>query len=254
MHPLCLTAALLLAQANPPVIDLGPLKKTLQALGDGQGHYVVYDPQELYRSESFFGDGKTFYALPAYGGGRNGTESWTIDFWEPRWPPGLPGVPMIQMKDSGAEYSVSCGEKTTPFTRVAAKDLEKLLEGTFHPRRWTRIPERLLRDDTGTYFFVDRLRTTNSSDRRDFRVFMGPRGKMKLLPLKDIVDDSKGTIFATPTGNLRLIESDAKPMWVAGKKRAELTDVPIADNQRMIYMDLGPYQGQPLGTPCDELM
>lgn len=78
---------------------------------------------------------------------------------------------------------------------------------------------------------------------------------MKQLPLKDIVDDSEGTIFATKDGTLRLISNagGGKPVikWVVGKKETLLTEVPVEDNVRMIYLDLGPYSGLPLGTPCD---
>ena len=254
MHSLLLLAALVLSQAKP--LELATAAKDkLQAITDGQGHYVLYDPASPYSEPLFYGDGKSFYQVVVFGGGSSGTESWSANFWDPRILVSISGRPEIRMVDSGSAYNISCGEKTTAFKRVTKDDLKKLKESaTFYPQRWTRKPERLLRDDEGNYFFVDRLRTTSSVDRRDFRVFMGPRSKMKLLPLKDIVDDSKGTIFATPNGNLRLLTSEAKPMWIAGKTKTELTDIPVDDNARMIYLDLGPYTGQPLGTPCDEFM
>lgn len=251
---LVLTLVLAQSKSSTP-IDLGELKDKLQALADGKGHYIVYNPESPYESSSlFYGDGKTFYALPAFGGGKNGDESWDISFWDPRVLRATSGVPSISMADSGAKYTVTCGDKSTTLKPVKADELKKLLALPFQSRLWTRQPDRLLRDDTGNYFFVDRLRTASADDRRDFRVFMGPRSKMKLLPLKDIVDDSKGTIFATANGNLRLVSSDKKPMWIAGKTRTELVEIPIEDNARMIYLDLGPYTGQPLGTPCDEYM
>jgi hypothetical protein len=77
--------------------------------------------------------------------------------------------------------------------------------------------------------------------------------------LKDVVDDAQGMILSTKTGNLRLITStDGKSegKWIVGKVTTVLTEVPL-DNYntaRMVYMDLGPYSGQRLGTPCDDFM
>jgi hypothetical protein len=120
------------------------------------------------------------------------------------------------------------------------------------------MPERLLRDDTGTYYLVDRLRTKDPTDRRDFRVFVGPRGNMKQMPLKDIVDDSEGLILATKNGNLRLIAGSGRQenKWVKGEKSTALIEIDLDrfDTARLIYTDLGPYTGQRLGTPCDDLM
>jgi len=82
---------------------------------------------------------------------------------------------------------------------------------------------------------------------------------MKQLPLKDVVDDAQGMILSTKTGNLRLITTtDGKldGKWIQGNKTTTLLEVPL-DNYntgRMVYMDLGPYMGLRLGTPCDDFM
>jgi hypothetical protein len=249
-----LFVALVLAQAKSTgPLDVSAYKDKLKGLTDGQGHYILYNPEGPYSNPIFYGDGKTFHQFVVFGGGASGTESWSVNFWDPRILRSVNGAPEVRMKDSGGSYEVTCGEKMTAFKSLKGEELKKLTAGTFLPRVWTRQPERLLRDDAGNYFFVDRLRTESRADRRDFRVYMGPRSKMKLLPLKDIVDDSKGTIFATANGNLRLVSTDSKPLWIAGKEKVELTDIPVDDNARMIYLDLGPYTGQPLGTPCDDL-
>jgi hypothetical protein len=86
-------------------------------------------------------------------------------------------------------------------------------------------------------------------------VFVGPRGKMKLAALKDVVDDSQGQIFATKDGSLRLV-SGSESKWVKGKTEIRLTPVELDNyrNARMVYVDLGPYAGEKLGTPCDDAM
>lgn len=229
-------------------------KATLGALTDGNGHFIVYKKSDVMHGGVFYGDGKTFYILSVFGGGMNGTEAWDVSFWEPRFDRSAHGgYATVSMHDSGAQYSVDCGTKTTSLKPVTGDALKTLLDGAkFLPQRWTRMPHQLLRDDTGVYYFVDRLR--DQKQHRDFRVFMGPRGKLTQLPLKDIVDDSKGTIYATKSGNLRLVANSSNYTWVSGKQTVKLIDVPIEENGRMIYLDLGPYSGALLGTPCDDLM
>jgi hypothetical protein len=248
-----LLLTLVLAQTAEPV-DVSAVKSKLKALTDGRGLYIVYNSEDPSSHMLFSGDGKKLYQNRVSGGYRS-AEQWNALFWDPRVPP-TSSRPDVSMRDEGRVYELSCGKRTVPLTLVSEADLKPLIDGaSFLAPRWTRRPERLMRDDAGNYFFVDRLRTEDSHDRRDFRVFRGPRGKMKQLPLKDIVDDSEGTIFATKDGTLRLISSSGsdRPVlkWIVGKKETPLTEVPLEDNARMIYIDLGPYSGQPLGTPCD---
>jgi hypothetical protein len=256
-----LLVAVTLAQPKPEPIDPAAFRDKLQLLTDGQNHYIAYDPERPYDSERVFsGDGKQFVLARVEGGGRSGNEQWSISLWDPRVRNGGNSPASVQMFDSGKTYSVTCGKKTTPLTLVPAENTKKLLAGaTFVRPTWTRYPEKLLRDDTGVYYLVDRFRSNDSGDRRDFRVFAGQKGNMKQLPLKDVVDDDQGMILSTKNGNLRLITStDGKfeGKWIQGKVTTVLTEVPL-DNYntaRMVYMDLGPYSGQRLGTVCDDFM
>lgn len=244
----------------PEAVDVSAVKDKFLVLHDGAGHYVALDPEAPYGGNTFVGDGKTFHKVRTFGGGKMGTESWSANCWDPRVRNGSNSPATIEMRDSGKTYQISCGKKTTPVQPLAAEDAKKLVgDAKFYGYLWTRLPERLLRDDTGVYYLVDRLRTEDANDRRDFRVYVGKRGEAKQLPLKDVVDDAKGLILATKDGNLRLItNTDGKPegKWIKGKKTVELTEVPIDtfDTARLIYMDLGPYSGQRLGSPCDDIM
>jgi hypothetical protein len=258
--------AVLLSQPRPETVDISAWKAQAKALTDGKGHFLVYDAKRPYDT-MFYGDEKKLVQLRMYGGGMSGTESWSTALWDPRIPRVDGNTAEISMSDSGKRYQGQCGKKVTELQEVNADKLAKLLSSaTFAPASWDRMPERLLRDDKGTYYFVDRLRTEDRLDRRDFRLFVGPRGKMKQLPLKDIVDDSEGMVFATKGGELRLIfanvgapdgmprENDFK--WVDRTKKEHLTDVPLdlPINARLVYMDLGVYAGARLGTPCDDWM
>lgn len=257
MNAALLLLAVSLGQSQP--IDLGAVRERLELLTDGQGHYLAYDPERPYGDHFFTSsDGKAFVQVPVRGGGASGKESWSVSFWDPRVHAGIDGGPSVLMKDSGREYALHCAKESRPLTRVPAEQAKALVAAaTFAGRLWTRLPEKLLRDDTGTYYLVDRART---DERRDFRVFVGPRGAMKQVPLKDVVDDSEGMIFATKSGRLRLVFARAgRPeelKWVDGKKSLALTDVPLDNygNGRLVYMDLGPYSGARLGTPCDDVL
>lgn len=255
-----LLIALTLAQPRAEPLDASEFRDKLMVLTDGQGHYIAVDPEAPYGGNAFTGDGKVFARIPTIGGVRNGTEAWSITVWDPRVRHGSNSPASVSMNDSGKSYTVTCAKKTTTLTAMPADAGKKLLSGaTFVPPTWTRLPEKLLRDDTGTYYLVDRYRSQELNDRRDFRVFAGPKGNMKQLPLKDVVDDEQGLILATRNGNLRLVTSaDGKfeGKWIQGKAITPLVEVSLdsLNNAKMVYMDLGPYSGQRLGTPCDDFM
>jgi hypothetical protein len=73
------------------------------------------------------------------------------------------------------------------------------------------------------------------------------------LKMTNVVSDSEGDIFATRTGELRLVLDKNESYWVKGKARTALKLLPLEDNVRLIYSELGVYAGEPLGTPCDLL-
>jgi hypothetical protein len=254
---LVLFALAAIAQIGPDkTVDVSGKKADLAVLSDGKGHYLVYNAKEPLSGPTLYGDGKTLYLMRVAGGGANGTESFSLSFWDPRVNRAESGSPSFNMKDDGKAFDVTCGKATVALSKVAKEEATKVIEtAAFRGSKWTRLPDLLFRDDTGVYYLVDRLRTEDDSDRRDWRVFVGPRGKMKLAALKDVVDDSQGQIFATKDGSLRLV-SGSESKWVKGKTEIRLTPVELDNyrNARMVYVDLGPYAGEKLGTPCDDAM
>lgn len=255
---LAFTAALaVLSQTGPDkVVDISDRKADLAAISDGKGHVIVYNAKEPLSGPTFYGDGKTFYLLRVIGGGASGTESFDLSLWDPRVLRSSQSYASISMRDEGKVFEVACGDTPVKLAPLGADETKKLLDtAAFRGHRWTRLPSLLFRDDTGTYYFVDRLRT-DDNDRRDWRVFIGPRGKMKLAALKDVVDDDQGQIFATKDGSLRLVAGSGDPKWVKGKTEIKLTQVDLGTfrNARLVYVDLGPYSGEKLGTPCDDFL
>lgn len=264
--------ALALAQqpaAKLEVHDASAFREKLMLLTDGKNHYIALDPDARMDFMYTSGDGKTFSKVRTQGGGKNGEIRWDVTMWDPRMWAGdgqLAGLSMFNPNiatDGGTkpiEYTMTCAKKNTSMSVVPPADAKKLLTAaTFVGAVFTRYPEKLLRDDKGNYYLVDRFRSADPTDRRDFRVWAGPKGNMKQLPLKDIVDDSQGMILSTKNGNLRLITTtDGKvdSKWVQGKEHTPLTEVDLGryDSARMVYLDLGPYTGLRLGTPCDDMM
>jgi hypothetical protein len=240
-----------LAAAAAPaekVVDIGPVKSQLRVLDDGQGHYLAVIPfggdvwEHLY-----WGDGKVFWAQRVSGGGSEGEVAFDRVFWEPRvrerWKASF-GL-------KNGVYTLRCSDRTTVF-RLTEEDKAKgiLDTATFRPARWKRRAYALARDETGTYYYVDRAR---DDEVKDFRLWAGPRGQLKPLKMTNVVSDSEGDIFATKSGELRLVLDKKESVWVKGKQRTTLKLLPLEDNVQLIYSDLGVYAGEPLGTPCDVL-
>ena len=240
------------------LVDLGDARAKMKFVTDGDGHYAAFVP--LDRSWLFWGDGRVFHMVPVRGDGSDGDSSFNLAFEEYR----ADGRPLGELTFRDGRYTIDCDERVTDFRPVAPDVAQRLLaEASFEKPPFDWGPYALARDDGGTYYFIDRqFRYVQDSKNltrftwkrtNDFRLFAGPRGALKPLRLTNVVTDSEGDIFATKTGQLRLILSANQGTWIVGQSRRELTIVPVDRNQHLIYTDLGPYIGVPLGTPCDVL-
>jgi hypothetical protein len=240
----CAVAA---APAADGKVDVEAVKTQLRVFDDGKSHFLILIPfgSDMW-SHFYWGDGKVFWTQRVIGGRSEENVSFEKVFWDPR-------VPRAQasfwLKDG--VYRLGCGERTTVFQPTAEERAQAILAAaTFKPPRWTRRAYALARDESGTYYYVDRPR---DDDTKDFRLWSGPRGQLKRLQMTNVVSDSEGDIFATRSGELRLVLDKKESAWVKGKERLPLKLLPLEDNVRLIYADLGVYAGEPLGTPCDVL-
>ncbi len=243
-------ALLSLLVAAPPAsapVDVTAVKAQLRVFDDGKGHYLVLIPFGAdIESHFYWGDGKTFWAQRVFGGGSEGNVGFSKYFWEPRVPHGQASFGL-----QAGVYTLYCGERTTLFHPTEDERAQAILaSATFQPPRWTRRAYALARDESGTYYYVDRAR---QEDVLDFRLWAGQRGQLKPLHMTNVVSDSEGDIFATKSGELRLVLDKKESVWVKGKARTALKLLPLEDNVRLIYSELGVYAGEPLGTPCDLL-
>ena len=252
----CLAAVAAAQEELAPgsAVDVAAIVDKLEFAGDGKGHWVAMIPFHEDNAAHVYwsADGKRFNALRITGGSRQGDVKFDKVFWEPRvaarWQAG------VGKNEDG--WWVQCFDRKTILKAAEGNAKKALVDAvrsakiTFVAQIWERRAYGLVRDDTGTYWYIDRGVGEKS---KNFRVFSGQRGQLKPLPLTNTVSDSEGDIFATKSGSLRLVLSKQESTWVQGKGQKKLTVLPLEDNYRLIYTDLGVYLGQRLGTPCDDL-
>jgi hypothetical protein len=225
---------------------------------DGKGHYVAALPHEQQQVQLAYGDGKRFVQVAP--------PPWVISgyhFLEPRFVnktmnASFRGVDMrvyseVELDEEKKTCAVRCGERTIPFTLVESEQAQEMVrKATFEPNPQKYVPYALLRDQLGRYYLVER--GFHPSEQRNFRVSIGLKGQLQPQKMKDIVSDSKGEIFSTKKGELRLVlDNETSSTWIENNKKGiELRPVPVAENYALIYNELGVYTGDRLGTPCDD--
>ncbi|TQF11493.1 hypothetical protein FJV41_33870 [Myxococcus llanfairpwllgwyngyllgogerychwyrndrobwllllantysiliogogogochensis] len=225
---------------------------------DGKGHYVVVSPEEERGGDQlYYGDGKTFFLVPSLPF-TSGTSFLEPRFFNKSANPSFRGqdwrvVSEVELDRKAKTCAVRCGEKNIPLNLMeAVPGAEILRKAAYAPNPQQFAPYALLRDTKGNYYFVDKgARTT---DQKNYRVFIGPRGALKPQKMTNVISDSEGEIFSTKKGDLRLVLDKAKTsVWIENtKKSLELRQVPVEENLPLIYNDLGVYEGIRLGTPCDD--
>jgi hypothetical protein len=237
------------ATAAEEAVDISADKPKMVVLSDGKKHYIAIVPfAEDSFAGFFYGDGKSFWQQRIHGGGSVGKESFDKIFWDPR--AHAPYEAALDFKDG--KYVVTCSSRKTELTPVAEGEAKSILDGArFYKPHWKRQAYALSRDNTGRYFYVDKAREPEGN--KSFRLFVGMKGALKLQKMTNVVSDSAGDIFATKTGELRLILNAGETLWQQAGKQTKLIHLPVEDNHVLIYSELGVYTGERLGTPCDDL-
>ena len=239
-------------QTVSPAID------KMVLLTDGKSHYIAVVPFDRSADTLFYGDGKRFFSVPIQGGGAQGRERFNVTFVDPRYYIQFTQKSDLSMHDG--KYTVTCGKTETALTVVAdaqAKPMLKAASFEKSPRKWQAYA--LARNNAGVYYYVDHnyidRRGGDGDDKagRNFRLFIGPKGNLKLQKMTNIVSDSEGDVFSTKTGSMRMVLGKKEPTWIQKGKPSTLLSVPIDENMSMIYTELGVYAGERLGTPCDDL-
>ena len=197
---------------------------------DGKNHYVVVAPSEKQSTQLYYGDGKTFYRVPL--------PPWVLSgdsFFEPRFfaktkNSSFRGLDMrmfasVEYDAKKATCSASCGERKTDLTIVSEDKKKALLLGsaTFEPPLHKRAAHHLARDESGRYFYVDKGNTPETE--KSFRLFVGPKGAMKLQKMTNAVADTEGEIFTTKSGSLALRDGPEESTHLdRGQEEADADD------------------------------
>ncbi len=243
-----------LAPAEP--VGISAIKDKLTVWSDGKKHFVALVITHEFDSPIFWsGDGQSFYRLRVTSGSADGRDEGlkllSRNFWEPR-NGGMSPEAGMEWSAATKQLTVECATRKTALLELAGDAAAKLIaQARFLPPRWNRYAYALARDAHGRYYYVDNVREPEGA--KNFRLFAGPRGQLKLQKMVNVVSDSQGDIFSTPHGELRLVLAKQDSTWIAHEKPTPLTWVPVDTNHAMIYTDLGVYLGERLGTPCDDL-
>jgi hypothetical protein len=255
---LVLATAVAGADVKPQKVDIKPFRGDLVVLQDALGGtYVVkphvrsIDKAPSVKARIWYAAAKSkeLYEQDLSGHSRSGDKKWAEHAWAPR----IPHIRPATLEYDDGVYSKMCGEPPREtLTQLTGDKANAVLDKyTFWTEFMVRRAVRLARDDTGRYYYVDRLTTRNGGG--NYRVFVGKKGAMKQLPLTDVAVDTAGEVFATKTGDLRLVTTNSREFtvaWIRGNRRTELIYLDVDANSPLIYSELGLWNF--MGTMCDK--
>ncbi len=241
---LCATAG---ADPKPSPVDIKAFRNDLLVLQDAAGGTYVVKPGA--DPIVFYGTGKTLYQQQTVGRAADGSK-WWISTWAPR----IPGIkPASLDRHEDGSYHRSCdGKDDAALTQITGDKAKAVLDKyALLSEFMVRRPHLLARDDSGVYYYIDRLQQKYGG--KSFRVFVGKKGAMKAVPLTDLATDTAGEVFSTKTGDLRLVRVNGTDTatWVKGEKRLPLVTLDVDANSPVIFSELGVYTF--LGTLCDNI-
>lgn len=246
--------ALAAPDKKPKAIDAKSNAAKLDVWKDDVGQFYVVPLYSAFSFEDagawvFYGDGKNMYQQRIVGSGTGQHDSYEWTVWSPR----VTTMNHAQVESVDNRLRLTCGLKDKRVLTQLKADEAKAFFGnaTFLPPFWERNAKFLARDDDGVYYFVDML--SQEAGGNGYRVFIGQKGSMKEQAMTNVVSDSGGEIYATKSGNLKIITDNkaSTAFWIKGGKKTELTVLVPGDNRYLIYRGLGVYGA--LGVVCDDL-
>jgi hypothetical protein len=248
----CAFAASARGEPKPKPVDIKAYRDQLIVLQDATGGTYVMKPVALGGPLFYGTKGGPLYEQDVRGGFRNG-DQWSINVLAPHT---QSNIASIEHAENGA-LSLSCGDDSviglTQITGDKAKQI--LAKASFLTTNLVHIPRAFARDDTGVYYYVDRIAKQYGGN--GYRLFVGKKGAMKQVPLVDVASDSAGEVYSSKVGDLRVDKigdqvstTKGSAVWIRGEKRTELASLPVVDNYAVIYRDLGIYGAT--GTICDD--
>jgi len=242
------------ADPTPKPIDTKGFRDELLVFADSGGQLLVVKPERTVNNVSeggrvWFGAPNKLLYEQVVIGRTVAPPGWSYQTWAPR----IPGVtPGYVARNADGSFVKSCGNKdVVQLTQLTGDKAKAVLDKGLMSEYLNRRAHMFARDDSGTYYYVDKL--SKQYGGKSFRVWSGRKGAMKQLPLSDVASDTAGEVFSTKSGDLRLDRRAdvSKMIWIRGEKRTELITLDVDANSPVIFTDLGIYPF--LGTLCDNL-
>lgn len=245
---------------KPLTVEIKDFKDRLLVLKDSAGgtYVILLRSDKDPSNRAWYGTGKTLYEQVLDGFSADG-DAWGLDVYAPRIVALRPGS--IEKKKDGTYFKSCDGADDFVLTEQTGDKAKAVLDKyAFVSPGMIRRPHLLARDDSGVYYYIDKLSKLHGD--KGFRVFVGRKGGMKQIALTDVASDSAGQVFSTKTGDLRLVhtvnnvdtvEPKSKPSttWVKGGKKTELIWLDTYVNGPMIFNDLGIYKF--IGSICESM-
>lgn len=225
-------------------------RSDLQVFSDGAGHFLAVEPFGGQDAPVFFGKGKKLFQQQVLERREQDTTGSGVALWDPR----VPGARVL-VALRGEEAVVRCGDRDLALRALPRRQAGVLLlAATYYAPPFIREPVALARDDEGNFFFVDSARERVSG--ADYRLYAGPKGAMARQEIQDIGKDGSALVLRTARGRLRFTPEGrgTQPDWLSDGGRRMLVSMDPAENQQLVFGDLGVYGAQPLGTPCDAVL
>ena len=238
-------------RAESPVVDVTQYKDGLIVLQVAPERYLVTSLDQM-RNRTFWSTEQGLNQLRPITGDSEGEPPDYTQVWARFADYTLGYGNAIRLEWNTGTWTLRCGDTEVPVQEVTGGLTEQIIEdSTFRKPAWDRVPIMLARDEYGTYYYVDQDRWDRSYE--NLHVYSGWMGKMSRTKLVLVAEDSEGSIFATRSGDRRLIMDKDMYRWVEDDVSHVLRKVPIDANWSFIFTTLGVYEGQDYGTPCDLL-
>jgi hypothetical protein len=238
-------AASATAEPKPVPVEIKAFRDELLVFQDGGGGTYVVRPDN--DAKVFYGTGKQLYEQIVIHRGKD------VSTWAPRIAQLRPA--QIERKQDGTYQKTCDGKDDHVLSQLTGDKARAVLDRyQFLSTAMVRRPHLLARDDSGVYYYIDVIAKQYGG--QGHRVFIGKKGAMKELPLTDVASDTGGEVFATKTGDLRLVTTTGASTpksvtWVRGERKTELIVLDLDVNSPLIFRDLGLYKF--MGTLCDNI-
>ena len=241
--------------------DIAPVRGDLVVYTDGKGHLIALvepDPEREVPDDLvlFYGDGKTFHSVPLYSSNDNGL-AFEVGFKDAR----IPSLPGGSIKRELGKVTLSCWGTDVELQKLPAAEAQAMVGGAAFMKNRTRWAPLALSAEGDRYVYVDSGQIPENY--KKYRVWRGPKGKMREVPLTDSSYDERANefTFKTKDGVLKARRAEeVKTEYTLAlawdgqdKKKDELKPLPRSENWKLIFNELGVYDARS-PTPCDPVL